>query len=239
MSNSRIPLGEGYLKCKSCGYETPPFNHGGDNTQVFYCRKCADIVNPEALPFLFVPPPCSRCGSQLLREDRIYTAHLSGNDRIKCPKCHEASLSLHYICDISFDHENGLIPEEGQIIHGCVIHPNDGRLSLIFISPWLPLKLSMNSTLTNGSMTDLPDGYYEFIVKNVEEERLLLEYKGQLPKSVWGGYFRPASEPEPEFPKRKPVPTVPCPKCGEPLRTSKAQQCFHCGADWHEKLMEK
>ena len=24
-----------------------------------------------------------------------------------------------------------------------------------------------------------------------------------------------------------------CPKCGEPLRTSRAQQCLECGADWH------
>lgn len=25
----------------------------------------------------------------------------------------------------------------------------------------------------------------------------------------------------------------PCPHCGEPLRTAKAQQCLSCGADWH------
>jgi len=25
----------------------------------------------------------------------------------------------------------------------------------------------------------------------------------------------------------------PCPKCGQPLRTAKAQQCFKCGAKWH------
>lgn len=25
----------------------------------------------------------------------------------------------------------------------------------------------------------------------------------------------------------------PCPECGEPLMTPKAQQCFACGADWH------
>jgi hypothetical protein len=25
----------------------------------------------------------------------------------------------------------------------------------------------------------------------------------------------------------------PCPECGAPLRTKKAEQCFACGADWH------
>ncbi|EMI57547.1 hypothetical protein [Rhodopirellula sallentina] len=26
---------------------------------------------------------------------------------------------------------------------------------------------------------------------------------------------------------------IPCPECGKQLRTSKAKQCFHCGASWH------
>lgn len=28
-----------------------------------------------------------------------------------------------------------------------------------------------------------------------------------------------------------------CPECGDHLPTSKAQQCFHCGADWHGSAM--
>jgi hypothetical protein len=28
-------------------------------------------------------------------------------------------------------------------------------------------------------------------------------------------------------------PGPPCPFCGQPLRTSRAQLCVHCGADWH------
>jgi hypothetical protein len=28
----------------------------------------------------------------------------------------------------------------------------------------------------------------------------------------------------------------PCPRCGKALRTNLAQQCFHCGADWHASL---
>jgi hypothetical protein len=28
----------------------------------------------------------------------------------------------------------------------------------------------------------------------------------------------------------------PCPQCGRKLRTAKAQQCFHCGADWHGQI---
>jgi hypothetical protein len=27
---------------------------------------------------------------------------------------------------------------------------------------------------------------------------------------------------------------APCPKCGEQLRTPSAQQCFKCGANWHQ-----
>ncbi len=27
--------------------------------------------------------------------------------------------------------------------------------------------------------------------------------------------------------------TKPCPSCGQPLRTSLAKQCLHCGEDWH------
>ena len=27
--------------------------------------------------------------------------------------------------------------------------------------------------------------------------------------------------------------TTPCPECGKNLRTALAQQCVHCGADWH------
>jgi hypothetical protein len=28
----------------------------------------------------------------------------------------------------------------------------------------------------------------------------------------------------------------PCPYCGQPLRTDKAQQCLECGADWHGRV---
>jgi len=32
--------------------------------------------------------------------------------------------------------------------------------------------------------------------------------------------------------------TALCPYCGKALRTAKAQQCFHCGKDWHPSLTE-
>lgn len=31
-----------------------------------------------------------------------------------------------------------------------------------------------------------------------------------------------------------PRPTIPCPHCGEALRTPLAQQCRFCGMDWHD-----
>ncbi len=33
-------------------------------------------------------------------------------------------------------------------------------------------------------------------------------------------------------PEKKPTP---CPHCGKTLRTALAQQCRHCGADWHSE----
>ena len=36
--------------------------------------------------------------------------------------------------------------------------------------------------------------------------------------------------PQPKFGKTGPL----CPECGNPLRTEKAKQCIHCGADWHQ-----
>jgi len=35
-------------------------------------------------------------------------------------------------------------------------------------------------------------------------------------------------------PKESFVGNKPCPKCGKPLRSNLAQQCFECGAKWHE-----
>ena len=29
-------------------------------------------------------------------------------------------------------------------------------------------------------------------------------------------------------------PVVPCPHCGQALRSPKAKQCFDCGMDWHD-----
>ena len=42
---------------------------------------------------------------------------------------------------------------------------------------------------------------------------------------------RDHSERQTNAPKNNQGP--PCPKCGQPLRTARAQQCFQCGAKWH------
>jgi hypothetical protein len=232
MDQLQFPLDECFLRCDACGFETPPFCHG-DNTQVFYCRTCSDIVDPEVVPFLFVPPKCVKCGIQLHRDDHIYTARLHGTDRIECPKCHKLSLALQSLfCEVS-SYDEGQVPDIGQTVHGYVRHLTDRKLPVFFMSPCLPPRLSVKVKLTNATLIDLDDGYYEFTVEQVCEDQLLLHYNGQLPKSVWGGYFRPASEPEPKWKEEVPTQAVSCPHCGQALRTPRAQQCFECGADWH------
>jgi hypothetical protein len=49
---------------------------------------------------------------------------------------------------------------------------------------------------------------------------------------AWIGVKEPERWPEEQTHWPKPKQT-PCPKCGEPLRTAIAKQCFSCGADWH------
>jgi len=60
----------------------------------------------------------------------------------------------------------------------------------------------------------------------------------QMRKLVDKCLNRPRSEGYPPLDRSRFVPQQelpPCPHCGRPLRTAEAQQCFHCGADWHGK----
>ena len=43
------------------------------------------------------------------------------------------------------------------------------------------------------------------------------------------------NRPAPKKIRPAPEPPSSCPKCGRPLRSAEAQQCFRCGADWHGK----
>lgn len=50
-----------------------------------------------------------------------------------------------------------------------------------------------------------------------------------------GEHPKPSEAMRPQQNTTRSRPGPPCPECGEPLRTSKARQCFNCGADWHQE----
>jgi hypothetical protein len=61
------------------------------------------------------------------------------------------------------------------------------------------------------------------------ENRLQEIGMGAVESSSWVCARRPPVE----WPER-PAPSVPCPYCGEILKSDMAQQCFACGMDWHD-----
>ncbi len=60
--------------------------------------------------------------------------------------------------------------------------------------------------------------------------------------TIWYHVVRPVEavirviHPKPNIAQKE---VVPCPHCGKALLTAKAQQCFQCGADWHNKTPNK
>jgi hypothetical protein len=97
---------------------------------------------------------------------------------------------------------------------------------------WEPLFVDHGMACQAGPILGFSDWAAIFVVGPERLKEVAFRWLQGLPlERVFEGL--PVSIPQQEGQSQKPGP--PCPTCGASLRTMEAQQCFHCGADWHQR----
>jgi hypothetical protein len=101
--------------------------------------------------------------------------------------------------------------------------PNNRELRYSYIFLDLQLSLWRGTIVEPGQPDDDPDGRY-FEAVGIAVDGYFADIK-PTDIAVHQGLHSQLDEQAP-----------PCPCCGKPLRTAKAQQCFECGANWHGRV---
>lgn len=174
--NPNHPGGEAILWC-DCGYESEGIFH---SWETYGCLQCRKVVFPAPIPFVYAPPCCPTCKSQLGRVDRI---RLNSSSRARCPKCEANTLQLQSLfLDVNVYDPGDSTPEKGQLLHARAFIVDD---MFIFDSPRLRRALAMNVAITNRVPSEIPHGYHEFRTVAVEGDQLTVEYVRELSPDEW------------------------------------------------------
>jgi hypothetical protein len=174
------------LHCK-CGYESPAFcfcDHA------YGCPNCSAVVFPDPLPFVYSPPNCNQCGTELAPADRILASRMTPHDDARCPCCKSNSLRLHnYPLQLLSHDAADSTPNAGQLIHARTLQPQRDGEPFCFFSPRLQTQLALGVTIANRDRNSLPDAHHEFCTISVDDGRLVVDYVRQLDEHEWRWYI--------------------------------------------------
>lgn len=193
----QLPPGEATLRCE-CGFESEPFCF---IEHLYRCKNCKSVDRPAKVPFLYLPPKCSRCNLQFDTTDRIPASTMRPGflhserfssphefDVTLCPRCGTKtlavnSLGVHYQCT-EIDHR---IPKPGDTIHARTMKTNRPDVDLYLWSPRLSSELALSIHIENRDANQIVDGHHEFrvISVNVSAPKLVVEYIRRMPAGEW------------------------------------------------------
>lgn len=177
-----------------CGYESSLFCF--DQT-LYGCKTCRIVDFPLPVPFLYVPPTCTRCDNRFSRQDRIKVATMRPryllskkleNDKadfVDCPRCGNHSLALNSTgVEYMKGESNCVVPVRGQKLHALLMR-SEGDLYLS--SPRLSSQFCSAFKITGLNSSECGNGTYEFYVLSVKTDtpKLVLRYVRRIPPSEW------------------------------------------------------
>jgi len=181
-----LPPGEAMLYC-DCGYKSIAFCF---DQHAYCCVSCSEVVFPDLLPFIYAPPPCQQCGAALDRSNRILTSQMKDSSAIACPRCSAMNLRLHkYPVQFLKGDIHDSSPKLGQRIHARTRQPRLVHEPFCFFSPRLRLRLALSVSFSNCERESITDGHHEFLVVDVSENNLVVDYVRQLPEDEWRWYI--------------------------------------------------